>query len=178
MKQIKAIALLILWPVTLWSAEPLMKVSIAIPKLNDKRRIELKGSDSSFPIIIRNVSGVAQKVWVEWYSWGHDALSFELTDGNGKEWVVRRKTQSWQKNAPQYWTLEANDELVIPVSWSDGSWEGLDFLATVTDRPKKTNLRMKAVFNVVPDSESKKENTWVGKEVSPENEYVIYDWRK
>ena len=112
------------------------------------------------------------------YYWGYYSLFFEVIDADGKKWEVRKKPSGWDINFPQYWTLESNDEFVIPVFMNDERWDGLGFFKKCDEYPCKTKVRMKAVFEVNADEESKKQNAWVGKVISNEDEYVFYDWRK
>ena len=178
MKLVKLFLVLFLFFPSVAFAETSLSASIAVPKLNEERRIDLKDDKSSFPIVIRNTSSSSQKVWTEWYSWGYYSLSFEVTDADGKKWEVRKKPSEWDKNIPQYWTLEPNDELVIPVFINDAIWDGLGFLKECDEYVCKIHVRMKAIYEVNADQESNKQNVWAGKIISSENEYVFYNWKK
>ena len=160
------------------AADSTLSLSVGVPLLNGIRRIELSDPLRSFPVVIRNISDDNKKVWTEWYSWGYYTLYFEFVNSQGKRWTIHKKARGWDKNFPQYWVLNPGDNLVINVSFNDGEWEKLPFLEKGEDYPTKTKIRIKAIFEIKPDKESRKNQVWVGKIESDQKEYVIYNWLK
>ena len=108
------------------AAEPAISVSIAEPSRDvGERYIEYSGSNSHFHVVVTNLSNKPQRIWATSFSEGYLALSFEITNKNGKKWLAKRKDRNWMRNAPRWWILEPSEHLVIDVYfWDSTEWVG------------------------------------------------------
>jgi hypothetical protein len=55
-----------------------------------------------FYVVLTNISQENQRAWVSWYSWGYQAISFELTTIEGKKFIARVKTKFSQGTPPRH----------------------------------------------------------------------------
>ena len=153
-----------------------LTVAIAIPQnSNGERTIDYSLDNAlgysvhspHFHVIISNASDKQQRIWREWCSWGYYALSFEITDQNGKKWIASKKPRGWDKNYPDFWTIEPHESLVLDVEFAEtGTWDGF---------PRSNGtFTIRAVFEVQPDEDSLKHSVWTGRAVSNADKYVFY----
>src|SRR5207253_1332755 len=109
----------------LHAGESPIAISVAVPARSGERRIEHRDSTTHFHVIVSNTSDRPERIWREWCSWGYFGLTFEFTDESGKKWIARKKERVWTVNAPDWWTLEAHESLVLDVHLGDlETWEG------------------------------------------------------
>ena len=143
-----------------------LSVSIAVPIRGKHRSIE----NAQFHVVVRNISTHNVNLWREWCSWGYFNLSFEVSDENGKTWLVNKKNRGWGKNYPDYCTVEPNGNLVIDVTLNPDTWEN-------PPRPeagKSLTVTLRALFQVAETEESKKHEVWTGKVVSEAKQYTLW----
>jgi len=153
-------------------ADSPIAVSIAVPHHGTERVVGSGsyGRDPHFHVIVSNLSDRPQRIWREWCSWGYYALSFELSDENGKTWTVKKKPRDWTMNNPDYWTVEPHECLVLDVHFADTNiWEGFPRPSGVSQA-----FTMRAVFEIRPDKESHESAAWTGRAVSKADQYVFY----
>jgi len=149
-----------------------LEVSIAIPIGSGEGR-GLSYSRLQFPVVITNRSEKPVRIFQERFSWGYDALSFEVTDPDGKLWKIEKGISAWTMNGPGYWILPPHEHLVIEVNLSDTkTWKPFP---TVKDFP--ADITMRAVFETSPTKESKRLSVWTGRVVSKTEKYRLYDPR-
>jgi hypothetical protein len=153
-----------------------IEVSVALPKINGYRWINLTPPGQHIHVIIANRSNKPQRIWQESNSWAYFALSFEITDKSGKAWVVKKIPIVFHSNIPLFLELGPNESLVLDVNLADSKiWEGLPPLGlppTGTEAP--VTLKMRAVFEIHPDGESEQSSVWTGRVVSKTDDYAIY----
>jgi hypothetical protein len=147
-------------------------VTIAIPcSQNGERVIQYSTTAPHFHVLVSNVSEQPQKIWKEWCSWGYYALSFNLTDPDGKSWkVTKNMPHAWQANGPDNWTISPHESLVIDVDFADSAtWQPFP-------HPKEwpQTFTMQAIFEAQPDEWSKKLSVWTGRIVSKADKYTFY----
>jgi hypothetical protein len=130
------------------------------------RRIAAK----HFHAVVTNVSEEPVRLWQEWCSWGYFTLSFEVTDQDGRSAVVKKKPRGWDRNTPDWIAIPPGDHLVFDVSFSEPIWEDAPSPEGVKPRP----VRMKAVYAIPADPETKKHGVWVGQVASPEEAYEVH----
>lgn len=143
-----------------------LSLSIAVPVRGKQRSIE----NAQFHVVVRNISTHNVNLWREWCSWGYFSLSFEVTDENGKNWIVKKKDRGWDKNYPDSCTVDPNGDLVIDVTLNPDTWEN-------PPRPeagKSLTVTLRAVFQVRETEESKKHEVWTGKVVSEAKQYTFW----
>jgi len=152
------------------AAETNIEVSIAIPKRNGKRVLEYSARSPHFHVIVANTSDKPQRIWREWCMWGYYALSFELTEQDGKTRTIKKKPRSWTKNFPDYWTVGPHESLVVDVEFADTStWEGFPQPSGVSQ-----SFTMRAVFEIPQGDQAQQHSVWTGRVVSKADEYVFY----
>ena len=134
------------------------------------RAITLWQPGQRFHVVVTNVSARPVRLWREWCGWGYHALSFQVVDDKGKPFVVRKKQRAWRKNFPDWTELGPGDPLVLEVDFDESLWQ--DPPLPQQDRSRK--VKMRAVYEVTPDGESRAAGVWTGTVTSPENEYTIY----
>ncbi len=113
-----------------------------------------------FHVLLTKRSGKAQRLWVEWCSWGYYNLSFEFNDSTSKTWMVRREDIAFTANAPGWFTLEPGETHVFSVTFPSG-W--LD-LPEVPRGPVPITLR--AIYEIPPDGMTQRGGVWTGKVIS------------
>ncbi|MCX7048466.1 MAG: hypothetical protein NTX50_23640 [Candidatus Sumerlaeota bacterium] len=109
-------------------------------------------------------------LWREGRHWGYFNLSFEATDENGKSWIIKKKDRGWDKNYPDFCTVDPNGDFVIDVTLKPDTWENPPQLEA--GKPKTVTLR--AIYQVGETEESKKDHVWIGKVVSEAKQYTFW----
>ena len=136
---------------------PVLSVRIALPVRSNEIRESVErelvypnftgGIPFHFPVIVTNISDKPQRVAQEGCSWGHDALSFEVTDESGTKQKAAKVGIDFAKNIDSWWTLQPGESLVINVFYTDtATWTGFP-------RPsahKSQTVTMRAVFEMKP----------------------------
>jgi hypothetical protein len=141
-----------------------IEVSIAIPlrNANQERELNYLGTRPHFHVLVTNVSDQPQRVWREWCSWGYFALSFEVTDADGKTRAIIKNLRAWTRNFPDYWTIPPHESLVLEVDFADTSvWQPFPH-----PEGDPMSFTMQAVFEIPRDKETEKDSVWTGRVVS------------
>ena len=153
------------------SMEP-VKVSIAVPVHHGHRSVN---EGDHFHVLVTNVSGKPIRLWTDRFSWGYDNLSFELIGDDGKVTRIVKKPKEYDKNFPDWLELEAGGSYVLNVDWFSeqgrGVWENVP---AAGGKAKPTLVRLRAVYESMPDDESRKLDVWTGKILSPVQTYAIW----
>jgi len=152
--------------------EDSLAVRIVPTRTSDKgvRSIDLYRPSDHFHVVITNVSKDPIRLWREWCSWGYYALSFRIADENGKTTEVRKGPRAWTRNAPDAAALAPGDHMVLEVAFDQDTWPD----APLPGKGNSREVRMKAVFAIQADEETKKAGVWTGEVASPEETYTIY----
>ena len=137
------------------------------------RTITLWQPTQHFHVVVTNTSDKPVRLWREWCSWGYYNLSFLVTGEDGKPIVVKKAWRGWKKNAPDSTTLPPGDHMVFEVSFDPKIWP-LASSELLPEEGKSREVKMKAVFEIVKDNETQKQDVWTGSVSSPEETYVIY----
>ncbi len=154
-------------PATL-AARDALSLEIAIPKTGEARVISA-GPGYHFHVLLKNCSKQPQRIWDERFSFGYFSLSFLLTDSSGSHWVARKKDRGWTMNAPEFLKLDPGETLVLDVYPADtDTWEGFPLPTRY-----RTNVMMRAAFEVPHDKYTKQYSVWTGKISSPEKPFVF-----
>jgi len=166
------------------SVDSSLKVAISIPPSRGARTLHyVKGRH--FHVTLTNTSSHEIQLWREWCSWGYFALSFEVEDSDGKKWTIKRADRGWDKNYPDYFTLPPGESFPLDVELNDGTWENLSVFEApgpgfirvpgYEDFPtdKMKNIRMRAIYEVRGDSDSRENDVWTGSVVSPWDDYIL-----
>lgn len=144
-------------------------VSIAIPVHHGHR--SLNESDH-FHVVVRNVSEKPLRLWTDRYSWGYDNLSFEQTLDDGKTTRITKKERGWDKNFPDWLELQPGESYILNVNlfaadiWND--------VPTANPKAKPKLVKLRAIYEVQPDDESKKLGVWTGKVASATDTFAIW----
>jgi len=151
-----------------------LSVSIVIPH-TDAGLGELRWSAGPpaphFHVLLQNTTAAPKRIFQEWNSWGYYALSFELTNESGETTLVHKGVHGWTKNGPSYWTIAPNDFAIIDVYFADRSTWGDGFWLKPGNPTGRVKLR--AIYQVSPDENSKNLSVWTGKITSPPVECFI-----
>lgn len=152
----------------------LLSVEIASPEHFHRRVITI---DQPFLVVLTNTSPKPLRVWRDWCSWGYQQLSFEITEHGGNTWIVTRKEHPFHKNYPDFWTLDANEPLVLSMTLSSDQWEskrdGVSGagIAITSLRGKAVTLR--AIFAAEEDDQSREHKVWTGRVTSTARRYEV-----
>ena len=122
-----------------------------------------------FHVVVTNLSNGPISLWQEWCSWGYFNLSFEARDAGGRTTTIAKKPRDWTRNFPCPVLIAASEHWVIDVDLEPSVWEN----SPLAGGSGRATVRLKAVFEIREDNESKKERVWTGRVSSPENEYTI-----
>gem|GEM_PF-4742368 len=52
-------------------------------------------------------------------------MRFRLTDENGTTWIVKKKEKDWEKNFPDFVTIDPRGELIISENSDDAKEKGI-----------------------------------------------------
>jgi hypothetical protein len=135
-----------------------LSVSIAVAPENT--RLAYMDSTSHFHVLVQNKSAQPQKVWEGWNSWGYYARSFELSQDEGKHWIVAKlKETVFTRNFPSFQTINPSDVLVLDVFFGDDRiWDGFPLR-----RGHENKVLLRAVFEISESAESKEYGVWTGR---------------
>ena len=162
--------LLLMFAVPVAAGDDALSLTLGVPASEGGRRIDATGSGPHFHVILANRSAASQRVWQEHYSWGYYALHLELRNAQERVSVIRKARVGFTRNIPLWWSLEAGEQLPLDVHLGD---------SRIWDIPLGTlprgcgQLRLKAVFEVTPDSESQKHTVWTGRIESAEQSVTV-----
>jgi hypothetical protein len=132
--------------------------------------IELYRPSQHFHVVVTNVSKEPVRLWREWCSWGYFNISFTVTDESGKTVTVKKRPRGWDHNFPDWSVVAPGGHMVFEIALDDTTWQGAQ--SPKTHRTQR--VRMKAVYAVPVDPETKGDGIWTGEISSPEDEYTIY----
>jgi hypothetical protein len=118
----------------------LLTVEIAIPAVQGKRDIPLKGE---FHVVVTNTSGNPVKVMSQSCFEGRRQLSFEMTDETGFAWKVYRKEESVRRNVRGVVVLDPGEPMIIHVDFSSNLWESVVPFESL----KGKNVKVRAIFS-------------------------------
>lgn len=152
-------------------AKPVLQISIAVPINHGNRAIIVGRPDSHFHAVVTNISDKPVRLWREWCSQGYFNLTFRLTDANSKTFIGKKLGRGWDKNFPDYVELGADEHFVIDV-YPLRDWENFTPVFTT----EATKAKLQAVYEIKPDTDSKKYNVWSGRIESNAQEYVLYNY--
>lgn len=146
-----------------------LELKIAVPIHHQHRSLY---TGEQFHVLVKNVSDAPLRIWTDRYSWGYDNLSFEVIGDDGSVTAVKKKPREWSKNFPDWLQLQPGDSYVLTVNFSAKEiWEN----PPVTLAGKKPTLfKMRAVYEIQPDSQSTKHAVWTGKFESAVETYAIW----
>jgi len=120
-----------------------------------------KTSPVPFYVVLTNTTTEPQKVFESWNSWGYQAISFELVSESGQRVVISRKNQDFDKNFPSTFIVPPGEHRVYTIRLNDEDWKVAPELRFANAEPLSVNL--KAIYQLAPTREAKRENVWVGR---------------
>jgi hypothetical protein len=153
--------------------KPPLKVAIAVPAgKSGVRTVTLARPESHFHVVLTNTSDKPLTLWREWCSWGYYNLAFEYTDEGGMLRRIAKVERGWRKNFPDPFVLPAGEHFVYDVHFGDAEiWKGV----SLDERAAAgTKLKLRAVFEILPDPDAARDGVWTGRIVSPEVELTFY----
>jgi hypothetical protein len=136
------------------------------------RAIELYRPSQHFHVVVTNVSKEHVRLWREWCSRGYFNVSFTVTDESGKTVTVKKRPRGWDKNYPDCSVIPPGGHMIFEISFDDTTWQGAPLPEPEMRQTRR--VRMKAVYAVPVDPETKRDGIWTGEISSPEDEYTIY----
>ena len=145
-----------------------MSVSLAIPSRDGVRRVSVGSPAHDFHVLVRNIAATPQKIWDATFSWGYYALSFEVVGQDGSVSIIRKRETAFTRNVPGTWTVDPGQSFVFDVYLGDRTvWDGVPIPG-----PSCKDMRLRAIYTVSPDEESKKLAVWTGR-VSSATESIL-----
>ncbi len=85
--------------------------------------------------------------------------------------VAKKKPMEWTKNYPDFMELAPGEHYVIDV-YPHRGWTGFPLPAS----GKEMKLKLRAVYEIRPDDDSKKLNVWTGRIESDPVDVTLYNW--
>jgi beta-lactamase regulating signal transducer with metallopeptidase domain len=161
-----------------------LAVSIAVPERDGKRIIDLRKPTSHFNVVVTNLTKRDLRLWETWNSWGYFNLSFDVLDDKGN--VVNsivKKPRGWTVNGVTWITVKPGEHFTLRVDFDPDEWIwggdiGSNFpvyipYLVMMDREPEFNVRLRAVFKIIPDWETIEHNVWTGTVRSTPDNFVI-----
>lgn len=124
---------------------------------------------NNFFVLLTNVSKKPVRVWQEWCSWGYYSLKFEAFGEDGKRHLIKRKPTSFYANFPDCVELPPGESVVWRVELDPSEWVDLSWLAT----NKVEHVKLRAIYSVDTDEESKRYDVWVGCSSSRMYDFIL-----
>lgn len=173
MLRVALAVLLIALPAGVCAAdEPALKISLAIPLHHQQRSLNDGGH---FHVLVTNVSDGPVRLWSDRYSWGYGNLSFESIDDNGNVTRIAKLPRDWGKNYPDWLELAAGESYVLNVDWTSEAGRALwDGPPGAAGKQRPTLVKLRGVYEVLPDDQSRKLGVWTGKITSPVGSYAVW----
>ena len=134
-----------------------------------ERTITLWQPSHHFYVVLTNVSDKPIRLWKEWCSWGYFCLSFEVKDETDKVTAVMKSPRPWSKNYPDWTIIPPGDHMVFEVTFGS-DWDK----PVLPEKGKSMQVKMRAIYEIRPDDDTKKAEVWTGRITSPEETYTIY----
>lgn len=161
-----------------------LSVSIAVPKRQSERAIDLRQPGSHFNVVITNKTDGDLRLWETLNSWGYFNLSFDVLDDDGKVvGSISKKPRGWTVNGPTWLTLEPGGHFTLEIDFDPEIWiwrtdvggnkpAFIPFLAMANTTPE-FDSKLRAVFRILPDVKSIEHNIWTGTVRSTPDNFVI-----
>ena len=146
-----------------------LSLTIALPIHNGQRTIQVGRQAARFHVIIENSSERQVNLWREWYSWGYFNLKFLMTDESGATWIAKKKEKEWEKNFPDFLSVDPSDKMVIDVTFDPDVWENV--LPPGTEQ--STTVSMIAIYESEDSEDARKRGIWSGRLVSDKRDYTL-----
>jgi hypothetical protein len=116
-------------------------------------------------VILTNVSKQTQAVFEPSHSWGYYAISFELRTGDGRSVEIRKKQAGFTMNVPSTFLIPPGEQMVYLIKLDD-KWVADPGLPITEKEP--IDIRVKAIYEIVPTPESTQQSVWTGHAESEE----------
>jgi hypothetical protein len=126
------------------------------PKIGFFYRLVASIDGAGFHVVLTNRSNSDLSVWREWCSWGHDSLSFVITEPDGRSFELKKVQGPGVKIIQIHSLLRRMVTSSILFSLGRG-WQGFP------QNWKNQKIKMQAIFKINPDDESKRLLVWTGK---------------
>lgn len=133
------------------------------------RAIALYLPSQHFYVVVTNDTSEPIRLWKEKYSWGYFNLMFEVTDEKGQSFAVKKRARAWDKNLRDWDVIPPGGHHVREVNFDPTTWEN----SPMPEARRSRTVRMRAIFSIQPDAESKKLGIWTGQVSSPEDSYAL-----
>jgi hypothetical protein len=124
-----------------------------------------------FFVVLTNVSKDPQPVWEYWNSWGYQNISFELTTGDGRKFVVSKRRQDFTMNFPSTFLIQPDEHQVYAIHL-DKEWETQPTLPKADEMP----VTLKAIYEVPPTPEAAQHKVWTGRVESRSYKLALRQW--
>jgi hypothetical protein len=147
-------------------------ISIAVPKHHAHRSLN---TASHFHALVTNTSDKPVRLWTDRFSWGYDNLSFDLIGDGGEVVRITKNPRDWTKNYPDWLELAPGETYVLNVDFfSDAGKEIWDNPPVAEGAAKPKLLKLRAVYEISPDTQSKELGVWTGKITSAAETYAVW----
>ncbi|EMJ93152.1 hypothetical protein [Leptospira alstonii] len=156
------------------AAKKSLEVSIVMPGNDNEKRFMLYESSDKiiFHVLVKNVSDQEVRIWKDWNSWGYNNISFQIQTNRESIRIYKTQDRVWNKNFPDYWSIKPNEFVILNVNFDVKTWPKLRELNR--SNPKNDQVKIKCIYEVKENVESKKYNVWTGSIESPFVEVWFY----
>ena len=139
----------------------------------NRKVIDTKSGNSSFHVVLTNISKSDLSVWREWCSWGYFSLTFTGSLPDGKSFQISKKGRDWTKNYPDAYLVRPGQHFIWDVRFLPEIWDGFP------SEWKNGEATIQAHFQQSKDSEpspkTKGDDTiWFGKVSSDPLKVELY----
>ncbi|PHS10429.1 MAG: hypothetical protein COA78_11385 [Blastopirellula sp.] len=121
-----------------------------------------------FHVVLTNTSGKKLNVWREWCSWGYYNLTFEIQLKDGKKYEITKRPATWTRNGPDAYFVKKGAHFVYTIRFADDIWQG------IPDNVQSHIVKIKALYKIEKDDETKEFNVWTGNVESEVIEVHLY----
>ena len=121
-------------------------------------KINLEFEIPVFKTEVLNLYDRTIRLWSFTYLPGYNAIDFNITTDNNREYRVRKKTIRWTVNVLDFFEIGRNESKWVESNLNDGSWD----LSELTSLDAHTKIDISCVLEIKPNEETKQYEVLTG----------------
>jgi hypothetical protein len=123
---------------------------------------------AAIPVVMMNNSNGPLRVWSHGVSEGANNLVLQLTDDNGKVYIISNNQTFWWANSLSFEEVPPGATFVFLLDvWDNEFWKGDPSI------PKWGSFTVTARFEIPEDANSQRLGIWTGKVQSPQRSFAF-----